>query len=424
MRRTGDTETERVVLSHYLVHRRADLRDASVGSDHFADFQHKSWWLGAVNAGVGWKPGDIGLDADNFALLSAIRPTVDDVREAEQRLVRSWQVRYIGQKCREIVEGIQSGRLQSSETALGQFREALAEAEAGGVLEAQTHREIGIEVFRDWTDAQKSDRHFLLPMPLRGLNERLGGWRRGKYYLVGAVTSTHKTTFVRESCWHVAKVGEPALLWSMEDSAKEMAARTFAAEVKQVDTRTFTTYRKPEGISDQDLRMMLDGVFRHLESEASTRLRYLDLGLPRLGRVLSVLSAEAARGLSFVGLDFFQLIRADTARIDEVEHWFTTSNALAAAAKRLNLVILASVQPTQSATKEQERNRRFLTKGDLRGGSAIAQAAYGVLLFNRVYDEDGELDRRYLDVDISKWKNADTGTVRVKVDRAKDLIVD
>jgi replicative DNA helicase len=140
--------------------------------------------------------------------------------------------------------------------------------------------------------------------------------------------------------------------------------------------------------------------------------------------VLSVLSAEAARGLSFVGLDFFQLIRADTARIDEVEHWFTTSNALAAAAKRLNLVILASVQPTQSATKEQERNRRFLTKGDLRGGSAIAQAAYGVLLFNRVYDEDGELDRRYLDVDISKWKNADTGTVRVKVDRAKDLIVD
>jgi replicative DNA helicase len=427
MSKAGNIETERIVLSHYLVRRAADIRDAQVTAEHFFHGKHGVWWETAVSAPQSWTPGDMreaGLDPDTMALLAAIRPSPEEVNRAEKRMVRHWQVTYVQRFCRELSDEIKEGDVDTPDGALDRMRRALADAESGGVVEARTHRDVGIDLFREWSDSLKSDERKTLPMPLRKLNERLLGWQRGKLYLVGAVTSGHKTTFARQAAWHVAKAGYRSLFWPMEDTAEEMAARTFAAEIKQADTRTFTTFQRPEGITQDDFADLIHNLGKHLDSPSSVNLRYLDEGLPKLTRVLGRLSAEAARGLDFAALDFMQLIQPDDPSTHEVQHWFTVANALAAAAKRLNIALVATVQPTQAATREQARNQKPLTLGDLRGGSAIAQSAYGVLLLNRVWDEDGEIDRRYLDVDVAKWKNADPGRMRYNVERSNDVILD
>jgi replicative DNA helicase len=424
MSKAGDIETERIVLSHYLARRAADLRDAQVTADHFFHGDHAGWWTAAVSVGPGWTPGDLGIPPDALAVLAGIRPSERDVKRAERRLIRRWQLVHLQRCSRELEEEIRSGELTDSDLALNRVREALGEAEAGGVLDARTHRDVGIALFREWADALKQGTTRCLPMPLAVLQRKLGGWQPGKFYLVGAVTSGHKTTFARMGAWHLAKQGYNPLLWPMEDTASEMAARTFAQEIRQVDTRTFTTYKKPDGITEDDFSELIRSLGNHLDSDASARLRYLDEPMPRLGRVQARVSAESARGLSAVFLDFMQLIQPDRDDTPDTTHWFNVANTLAAMAKRLDIPVIATVQPTQLATREQARLKRPLTLGDLRGGSAIAQSAYGVLLFNRVWGDDGEIDRRYIDINIAKWKNADPETVRFSVARHTDTIME
>lgn len=424
MSKQGDQESERLVVAHYLVHRRRDIRDSVLQSDHFTHGKLSAWWAAAESSAGDWRPSDLGIDPDAFALMSGIRASDAEVQKAEKRIVRRWQVRFLAKGCQQFLQSIGDGKIESPDDALNEIRALLGEAESGGVVEARTHREVGIALFNDWAQAIKSGEERLLPMPLAGLTKRLTGWQKGKLYLVGAVTSGHKTTFGRMAAWECAEAGHRSLLWPMEDTAQEMASRTFAAKIKQVDTRTFTTFRRPEGITEGDFTNMLSALGTHLDSEPSKQMRYLDEAMPRLTRVLGRVSAEVAKGLDFAVLDFMQLIQPDDPKMGEVQHWFMVSNALAAMAKRLNIPVLCTVQPTQAATRDQARNKRPLTLGDLRGGSAIAQSAYGVLLFNRVYDDDGELDRRYLDVDVAKWKNADTGGMRFKVERSNDLILD
>jgi replicative DNA helicase len=423
MSAAGDVEAERAVLSHYLVKRRADVRDAQVKDVHFLHGEHSTWWAKAESAVDGWRAVDLGIPVDTVALLAAIQPTEHQLREAEKRMIRRWQVSHIQRACQELVEDIQSGEVKTPNVALDRVRETLGHAEAGGVIEARTHREVGLALFQEWSEEIQAGRSRNLPMPLGALQGRLGGWRRGKYYLVGAITSAHKTTFARMTGWKLAQDGFRPLLWEMEDSAEELAARTFAAEVEKVNTRTFTTYERPEGITDDDFTAMIHNLGQHLDEDASSKLRYLDEGLPKLSRVLGCVSAEAAKGLDAVILDFMQLIQPDSSRVDETTHWFHVSNALAAMAKRLDIPVIATVQPTQMATREQARLKRPLTLGDLRGGSSIAQAAYGVFLLNRVWDEEGELDKRFIEVAIAKWKNADTDNVRFAVARHRDLIM-
>jgi len=423
MNKQGDEEAEKLVIAHYLVHRAADQRDARVNAAMFSNGKLGSWWMGAQGAAKGWRPGDLGIDPDSYALLAGMRPSAKDVNLAEKRIVRRWQVRYLSKAAMDLTEAIGKGEIEQPEEALNTVRQFLAEAESGGVAEARTHRDVGIELFREWTQALKSGITDLIPMPMEKLATALTGWQRGKFYLVGAVTSGHKTTFGRMACWHAAQNGHEALLWPMEDTDKEMAARTFAAEIRQVSTRTFTTYQRPD-VTEADFSAMLQGLAKHLDSDAAKKLRYIDEAMPRLSRVLALLSAEVAKGLDFIALDFMQLIQPDKDDMNETSHWFKVSNALAAAAKRLNIPIVATVQPTQHATREQARIKRPLNLGDLRGGSAIAQSAYGVLLLNRVWDDEGELDRRFIDVEIAKWKNAACKNLRFKVEPHRDLILD
>lgn len=438
--RAGDLEAERIVVAHYLVRRAADLRDSTVRPEHFVHLQHRNWWEAAMRcvfgsvgadpadprigaAQPGWTASDLKVPAEDQALLAGIRATPEQVRAAERRMIRRWQLTATQLRCGTLAEQIRKGEIDDADSALSAVRSALHEIESGGAVEAKTHREVGLDLFREWADSLRTGKSHVIAAPLETLARHITGWQKKKLYLVGAVTSGHKTTFGRHAAWHAAKNGDRRVLyWTMEDSADEIAARTIAAEVRQVDTRTFTAFQRPD-VPDGDFARLVREVGAHLDHPGSQRLLYLDEGMPRLSRVMSQISAVAAKGLRLVVLDFLQLIQPDNPDTPENTHWFNVGNHLAALAKRLDLPVIACVQPTQLATREAARQQRPVTIGDIRGGSSIAQSAYGVILLQRVYVE-GEIDRRVLEVEIVKWKNADLAKWRIGVYRNKDLLVD
>lgn len=425
MNKAGDLEAERRVVAWYLVQRRAVVADSTLGSDVFAHGQHRAWWEAAKQAPAGWNAGDLGIDLDSRTSLAAIQSSPREIVACEKRITRSWQLRFVRGECRKLTESIDRLEVSTPDEAISEVRRILSDAESGGVCDARTHRETGIALFAAWNAAIREGRERGIPLPHHALRQRLGSLRSGKLYMVGAITSGHKTTFARMCAWYCAKVvGVPALFWSLEDTAEEVSARTIAAEVQEADTRTFTADRIPDGLGPGDFERLLQNLGEHLDDEASQRLRYLDEPQPRLSRVLSRISAEVARGARFVVLDFMQLIRPDGDQTQETQHWFDVSNALAAAAKRLDIPILATVQPTQAATRSHVQHQQPLTLGDLRGGSSIAQSAYGVLLINRVWDEEGRVDRRQVEVEIAKWKSAPPGKVRFDVTPHRDTLAD
>jgi replicative DNA helicase len=428
VKKQGQIENEKIVVAHYLLHRTSHISDSMVGPDHFHHGKHGLWWAAALAASGAWQPGDLGMGPDEVALYYAARSDKKRVLECERRMVRDWQVSYAGRELGVLAERIRSGDLNTPDQTLAEIESVLDQARSGGVLSWYRDDEVTMETMQEWFDGMRDQgRSHLITTGIETLDKQYGGFRRGKMYLVCAVTSHHKTTFARQAVHSATKLGHDGLFWTMEDDRHDMNARTLAASIRQADTRTFTTYQKPQGITADDFQRLIHGVEGHMADPAAKRMFYMDEAMPRLSRVTAALSAAAARGIDVVALDFMQLIQNDDPRerLNEAVHWFQVSNTLAAAAKRLDIALIVTVQPTQEATNRHERHQERLTLGDMRGGSAIAQSAYGVILLNKVWEEDSKppkRDKRFIDLVVAKWKGNVTQGYRLKVYPAKDTI--
>jgi replicative DNA helicase len=420
-----DTRTaELQILAWYLVLRRRDPRSSVLRPEHFAGAEYRGWWAKALE-----RPESVLADLPNAALAAlsdvAAIPSDREVAELERRLVDGWSRRHLLGR----VESAMKRRDADLHELTGALRQAISEAEAGCLSESRTHAEVGVDLFRDWSDSCRSDHSGpVVPMPLRRLQEIIGGWRRGKLWMVEAITSGHKTTFARMAAWHAAKCGEQPLMWAMEDSSEQIVQRTWAAEIREVDTRTFQMGQKPP-VTEDEFAMVLDKLGRNLESDAARRLRIRDEGMPKLSRVLGLCSSEVARGCTMIVLDFFQLIQPDERPLSEEGHWYNCANSLQALAKDLDVPILCTCQPTQSAQRAQLETGKSLTISDIRGAAAISQAAWGILILNAAGNSDQDSrawvrNPRKIEIVTAKNKAGPRGDGTFTVLPEHDLITD
>ncbi len=407
--------TEAVVIAAYLVNRSMDFRMANVDTRHFDHPRHRKWWATAMSLGDSYMPAKLDADPELLRKYAALEYTTDDVHRCEKEILDAWRLR----AAKAVFSALAKTEYGSIEEMLRDSRAKLDEIEAGGFPCSSQHKSVVVSLLRDWSEGIASKDGVILPMPIEALDRKTGGWRRGKLYLVAAVTSGHKTTFARSAAWRVACAGHRVVFWTMEDSAEDVAARTLASEIEGIDTRTFTTYRDVQLPGGKEA--MLSKLTRHMKNPGSVNMYYVDEPNPTIERVLQRISTEAAHGAVMVVLDFLQLIAHTRREFTDAQHWFDVTTKLAAAAKRLNVTILATVQPTQEATKEYYKTGKPITLGDLRGGSAIAQAAYGVMLLNRPI-ENGIPSSKVIEIDIAKWKNGATGIVTVNIERHRDRI--
>jgi len=410
-------KVELAICSFYLVRRKSALGGNRIRSDFFENEKMASAWQLALSGAPLY---ELGFSETDLAMLGGMAESSEEIKKYESALFRRWKKKKLEAELKRSLALMDE---MEPDAIAANLEKNISEIGAGGVEDARTHGQIGADLVRGWAERLAGQESRAMRAPQEPLRRAIGGWARGKLYLVGAVTSGHKTTFLRQALFQASKDGFSALFWSCEDGAEDVAARTIAAEVRQASTRTFLENERPTGATDDDLRNLIRETSQHLAGEASQRFRIIEDSLPNLSHVCNRLKYEKTRGVDVFGLDFLQLVQPDNGRTPDAVHFFHVSTVLAGLAKSLDIAILATVQPTQLATREHQINKTPLTLGDLRGGSAIAQAAYGVILLNKVWTEEGEQDRRFIDLDVAKWKNGETGVIRMAVQRSNDLIL-
>lgn len=272
----------------------------------------------------------------------------------------------------------------------------------------------------DYCDAVSGKIKLTLPLPLQSLQDALGGLPVGKLVMVQAITSGHKTTLVRLMMEHLAWIDTPTAYITLEDSAEHLAARTIASRgdgsfaVRQIMTG--------EKLDDRAMSAFIHAADKVIGKDPPLLIRHEALSLRKC---ITRIHEAVAKGAKAVGVDFFQLLTPDDPRTPEVAHWARTAQALQAVALELGVPLVVAVQATQEATKKAEDAGRAVGLGDIRGGSAISQAAFGVLSLAFPMDDDGRRVPGKITIIPRKWKTAQTGIpIRCDLLAGQDIIAD
>lgn len=254
-------------------------------------------------------------------------------------------------------------------------------------------------------------------MPLKGLQKHLNGFPYSKLVWILATTSGHKTTLARLCATHYAKQGGFSAYISLEDSPEDLAARYVASESSGVTVNQLMTGQKGE----DTLKGIYSVTDRVIKEDPNMIILH---EMMTLSKLIARLHEVAKKGARMVCVDFFQLIdRDEDERRSESDFWKYAANKLRDAADELNIALVVCVQPTKEGTQKALRGEA-LEGPDIRGGSAIEQAAFGLLVLHRVFEKDGKITPDVIDIVIQKWKHGDKSALRFGLDAAHDRIYD
>lgn len=406
---------ERRVAHSYLSDRTTPVAACALRREHFSllpglwEALEKARHLG--RQGLEWDLFDV---ADPKLIDAMGAPPRVEIKKAEARLIYAWRRRELARLGEVLAEKL------AGDTPETELRSDVAAMQSVLQMSGPTR---GVSLSSALKQAQKNHAHELkdpraIPMNLTSMQKAYGGWRRGKLHLICAPTSQHKTTLAVQA-WKFSSIkGYRCCYITLEDDATDIAERVAVSEVSGLTLKHLVGR---DSITAEHPRMM--GEWERLaETEWAKRAVIVDaaLDLPTLeGEIRS----QAARGLDLCVVDFMQLISSADRRVDPVQHAAACATTLQATAKECDIALLCCVQPTQAAT----RGDAPVEIGDIRGGSAIAQAAFAVIVCHRPAIElapNEEPPRtRDLNVYVRKWKKGPTpGFFGLKVEGGRDRI--
>ncbi|MEX0705570.1 MAG: replicative DNA helicase [Nitriliruptoraceae bacterium] len=200
-----------------------------------------------------------------------------------------------------------------------------------------------------------------------------------------------------------ARLGRPAILFSLEMSRLEIVNRLLSAEAR-IDSSRLRTGR----LEDTDWRKLGDALGALSEAPL-----YID-DTPSIS--LNEIRAKCRRlqqkqGLDLVIVDYLQLMQS-TRRIESRQQEVAEiSRGLKMLAKELNLPVIALSQLSRQPESRTDKRPQL---ADLRESGSIEQDAdiVGFIYRDEVYDEDSP-DRGIAELIISKHRNGATGVVRL-----------
>jgi len=336
------------------------------------------------------------------------------IYHVEQAMLEAYAKHKLAIAARKLSGGIESGELGIGE-ALGHLDTM---RELGGASSAQaskTSAELNREISEDMFNGRKAGVR-LLPMPM-DLSDWYQGWRVGKSFYWGAKTSCYKSTGLAMSAEVVARAGHSVLFWTLEDSAKDLQHRLLVRNGLGLTYSELDSHWDKDNCGEVSAKMMT----------ACTETSELPIHYREDPLYLQTMASEISRGIArtnakMVCLDFVNLIDSKES-MPEHERIAMSSRILARLAKSLDIVILAAIQFTQDSTRRMdEQGARPPGIGDIRGGSALAQAAFGVLMNYVPIDEMGDPKGNDLTLLVRKWKRGKRRSFMCKVDGGRDFI--
>lgn len=263
-----------------------------------------------------------------------------------------------------------------------------AEAAIYGIVETEHESRVvkfgaaANDVIASWAKAYEGGAGYMsgFRSGLVDLDELVGGFQRGNLIIVGGRPSMGKTALSMHFAWRNARAGTPVLVFSMEMSNEELAARQLAADV---GVSAFH-YRRGQASEDQVKRAVL----------RANELRDTPLIIDETGGLTVAQMAVRARrakrqhGIELIVVDYLQLMSGSGAsRGNRVQDITEITTGLKALAKELNVPVIALSQLSRNV--ESRDNKRPMLS-DLRESGSIEQDA-DVVMF--VYREEYYLKR-------------------------------
>jgi replicative DNA helicase len=288
-----------------------------------------------------------------------------------------------------------------------------AEAKVFAIAETGFHRaepmkssQIMAKAFEHLSVLQQSPNHITgLSTGFTKLDEMTSGWQAGDLIIIAARPSMGKTAFAMNLAEEVVmKQKKPALVFSMEMSAEQLALRLISS-LGRIDQHKVRTAR----LSQEEWGRV--GSTVSLFSQAPL---YLDdtPGLsPGEVRARARRLMRQAGGLGVIIIDYLQLMQVPGFNENRTQEVSQISRSLKSLARELKVPVIALSQLNRSL--EQRADRRPVMS-DLRESGSIEQDADVIAFIYRdeVYNENST-EKGRAEIIISKQRNGPIGKIHL-----------
>jgi len=253
-------------------------------------------------------------------------------------------------------------------------------------------------VYSSLVAAQSGDNP-LLPTAYPGLNQLIGGWRRGALHTIGASTGQGKTALCLNIATHSAQAGKTVLVFSLEMSGASLGERFLAAETG------VSLVRLASGqIRGGDWAQVSDGI-----TKLSEHRIWIDdtpgITIPTLRNQIKGFMLRHA--LDLVLVDYLQIARLGE-RVDKrYREVGLIAQSLKQIAREVDTPIIAAAQLSRAASR-RDNNGPMLS--DLGESSGIEQNSDIVLLIHR---KQSGAPRQPATLKVAKNRYGPTGDVSV-----------
>jgi replicative DNA helicase len=254
------------------------------------------------------------------------------------------------------------------------------------------------DVYADLKARASDDQVPMMPTGYAGLDKKLGGWRRGALYTIGAATGKGKTALLLNIGTHAAQRGRTVLIFSLEMTAKSLAERLITAEAG-VSLVSLTSGHITEG----DWPKITDAV---------TRIRPHPIWIDDTSSItIPMLRSQVRRfalhyPLDLVLVDYLQLARLGRPVSQRYLEVGLISQELKRLAREMNVPVIAAAQLSRAVDQRMDKRPQL---SDLRESGNIEQDSDAVLLIHR--EEGGACVPATLIV--GKNRNGPTGDVNL-----------
>jgi replicative DNA helicase len=231
------------------------------------------------------------------------------------------------------------------------------------------------DVYADLQARATEDQAVIMATGYPDLDKKLGGWRRGALYTIGAATGKGKTALLLNIGTRAARRGKSVLIFSLEMTAKSLAERLITAEAG-VSLVALTSGNIAEG----DWPKITDAV-THLRPHPIWIDDTSSITIPTLRSQVRRFALH--HPLDLVLVDYLQLARLGRPVTQRYLEVGLISQELKRLAREMNVPVIAAAQLSRAVDQRMDKRPQL---SDLRESGNIEQDSDAVLL---IYREEG-----------------------------------
>lgn len=232
------------------------------------------------------------------------------------------------------------------------------------------------------------------------LDNMLNGWQPGSLVILAARPSVGKTALAIRFLMNAGREGVPAMMFSLEQSATEVAERILSME-SHIPVTTMRQRSLSEEICDRI--MMNSAIVGEWPIEIDDNSARNVTSIASIARLM-----KRRRGIRVVIVDYLQLIQPTDRKWPREQQVADISRNLKLMAKQLGVTVICLAQLNRQI---EGRTEKKPVLSDLRESGAIEQDADVVMMIDRPKSYDEMADANTATLCVRKNRNGATGDV-------------